>query len=182
MKTMLQQSGWVITVPLIALAVAYFCFFYWPARQELLALRQQLDSTRVTIRDAGAMAQRLPAAQREFDEAEQYAQEWLARIPAVDSVVKVFGDISTAAKTAGATPSRFAPHPINEQKFIRRIPLDLQCTGSFQDIRQFINQLEALPQVIWIEALQLEPLGQNGDSTKCELKLVLFGRQTEISD
>lgn len=182
MKALMQHSGWAITVPLIVAAAAYFFLSYWPGRQELQALRQQLAATQATIKDAGALAARIPAVQRQLDESSDYAEQWLARIPEVDSVVRVFGDISEAAKEAGATPSRFAPSPIREQKFIRRIPLELQCSGSFQDIREFLHELESLPQVIWIDELQLEPMGKDRELAKCELKLVLFGRQSEISD
>lgn len=182
MNAITQRSAWLITAPVALLVVGYVAFFFWPARKELARLREQLATTRSSISDASLLAVKLPIVQDELKETTEHTAAWMENIPEADGVVEVFGKISELAKTAGTTPSRFAPSPAIEDRFLRRVPLALTCTGEFGEIRQFLQDLEALPQLIWVDEVHIEPFQQNSELARCELKITLFGRQSENSD
>jgi hypothetical protein len=46
----------------------------------------------------------------------------------------------------------------------------------------FVGRLEAFPFPLWIEELQLEPVGENGQILQCELNMAVFAARKKDSD
>ena len=185
-KKLAQYSVWLISVPLIGALIGYMLYFYIPGRRDLTALREQLRATEATIQQADLLVAKIPAVQSQLGQARTYNEKWGSRIAPEGQIVGVFGSISRLASEVGISPSRFAPEKVTDLRYLREVPVDLACTGEFDEIREFIHRLEDLPQFVWIDKLELssatEKTEEAGKLTKCEMKLVLFGNQREISD
>jgi Tfp pilus assembly protein PilO len=176
----------LISVPLIGALIGYMLYFYLPGRREVRALREQLHSTEATIHQSDMLVAQIPAVQTQLEETEAYNRKWGERIARDGQIVGVFGSISRLAADVGTTPSRFAPDKIVDFRSLRQVPVDLACSGEFEQIREFIHRLEDLPQFVWIDQINMSSRTladtKSGKDTKCEMKLVLFGSQRDISD
>jgi Tfp pilus assembly protein PilO len=185
-KTLTRHSVWLISVPLVGSLVAYLLLFYMPGRREMQSLREQLQSTEATIAESELIVAKIPAVQSELELAQEYIRKWGTQVPPTHQVVDVFGQISRLGAEVGTPPTRFTPDKSVDLRFLRQVPVELACSGRFEDLREFVNRLEGLPQFIWIESLNISPLapkdGETAKLAKCEMRLVLFGGQQEISD
>lgn len=185
-KRISQHSVWLISVPLIGALIGYMLGFYFPGRRDLLAMREQLRATEATIHQSDMLVAKIPALQTQLDKTQEYNRTWGDRIAKEGQIVSVFGSISRLAAEIGTSPSRFAPDKIVDLKYLRQVPVELTCSGEFEEIREFVHRLEDLPQFVWIDQINLSSVPVQDDETrkltKCELKLVLFGNQRNISD
>jgi Tfp pilus assembly protein PilO len=185
-KKLEQYSVWLISVPLIGALVGYMLCFYLPGRRDVRALRDQLRATEATIQEAEMFVAMIPAVQAELDRAQEYNRTWGERIPREGQIVGVFGSISRLASEVGTSPSRFAPEKVVDLRYLRQVPLDLACSGEFKEIREFIHRIEGLPQFVWIDQINLSSVSATDEETrkitKCDMKLVLFGGQVDISN
>lgn len=185
-KKLAGHSVWLISVPLIGALVGYMLCFYVPGRRDLQSLREQLKATEATIHQADLLVAKIPAVQSQLGQAQEYNRTWGERLAREGKFVGVFGSISRLAAEVGTTPSRFAPEKVVDLRYLRQVPVDLACSGEFEEIREFIHRLENLPQFMWFDQIRLSAVPTQHDEsrklTKCELKLVLFGSQRDISD
>ncbi|MBX3414870.1 MAG: type 4a pilus biogenesis protein PilO [Pirellulales bacterium] len=185
-KRISQHSIWLISVPLVGALLGYMLYFYIPGRRDLMALREQLRATEATIHEADMLVVKIPAVQSQLGQATAYNETWNDRIAPQGQIVGVFGSISRLASDVGVSPSRFAPEKVTDLRYLRQVAVDLACTGEFEEIREFIHRLEDLPQFVWLNNIELSAVPAKNESdrklTKCELNLVIFGNQREISD
>ncbi|MBN2477612.1 MAG: type 4a pilus biogenesis protein PilO [Pirellulales bacterium] len=181
-KSRIYRGSWIVTVPMVAIAVGYVTLFFMPGRQAIGETRQQIEQKQDYIAEAATLATALRATQQQLDAAEQYAKSWEDRSPAGGEISALYGKINALAERAGATTTRFDPEPVVAHDTIREIPLAMACTGSFGRIFEFLRSLEELPVEIWVKQCRLENLSGSRGSVNCELTLIVFADNRKNSD
>ena len=182
MKTSSHRGSLIVTLPVAGLAVAYLFLFFLPGGRTIDQLSGELTAEREFIALADAVAPAIHTTRQQLEKNLAYNAAWAESAPAPSELAPLFGKIHALAKESGSTTTRFDPEPPLPLDKLRRIPVVLGCTGSFSQISHFLHHLEALPQTIWIEELNIEQSGQNGEDVECELELLIFADNPDDSD
>ncbi len=182
MKTTIGHNSWIVTVPLVAAAVAYIALSFLPNRRAIGEAREQIRKKQDFIVQAGGLATALRTVEDQLVRAQAYNAAWERNAPGEGELSTFYGRINELATAAGTTLTRFDPEPAVRYEKISRVPLAIGCVGSFAQICRFLEGLERLPPVIWISELRLSRTGQEGNSVGCELTLGVFTCNPENSD
>jgi Tfp pilus assembly protein PilO len=177
-----HRGSWLVTIPLVAIAVIHIVFVFFPGRNVINQLRAEIESRQHYISNADSISTALAAAQQELLEARSYIENWQRAALTVHRLPVLYGKINNISHKAGTATTRFEPQLLVELGLIKQIPIHMACTGTFIQIHEFIRSMENLPQTIWIDALQFNKTGQTGGNILCEIDLVVFSDNPKISN
>jgi hypothetical protein len=85
------------------------------------------------------------------------------------------------AKQSGVQTTRFVPEPVVKLASMERIGLKLGCRGKLDAIFDLLAGLEGLEYRLWIEELNLEPTGKDGELVQCDMVLEIFASNQDKS-
>ena len=177
-----SPGNWLFTVPLLAGAIAYFVFVFLPFHRSNNELRSEIRDKRTYLTQAKSVGAALVAGEQQIQAATRFRDQWLARTPKASHVADLFAQIQQVEMQSGVHANRFDPQPIEPQKWITEIPLQLSCVGDYRQVHSLIYGLETLPVDIWIRNLQLEKKSATSENIECNLDLVVFADNPEKSD
>ncbi len=163
----------VLTALLGAVSLSYVYFVYLPASEATAALREELAEKQDYILQSAPVEGQNRALARELELTNKYCEQWQNAAPKGEPAAQ-FVLLTDAAHDAEVQVRRFEPLAVEEMKLIRRIPVNLECSGKFRDIFRFMKSIEALPQTIWIEDVHLESESAESDLLTCQLRLIIF--------
>jgi Tfp pilus assembly protein PilO len=177
-----HRGSWLVTMPLVAIAVIHITFVFFPCRKAIRQLRMDIEYAQLFIGNGGNVSAKLVAAQKDLLEAKSYIEKWRREVFSVHRLPTIFGNINALSKQSGTAITRFEPQAFIELGLIRQVPVHMACTGTIAQIHEFIRSLENLPQTIWLDTLKFQKSGQNGDITVCEINLVAFSDNPKNSN
>ncbi len=181
MKTHFSVNGWLIPLAIGGGIVAYLLGIFLPGHRALAVRSHDLSSKETLVAAAGNLAPAVQAVQEELECTVRYNHRWSEAAPSAHDVSNLFGRINALAKSAGLKTTRFDPEPIERLERIRRIPVRLGCHGMFSQVCRFLQDLEALDTATWVNRLQIEESGKDGNSVQLDLDLVIFADNLDIS-
>jgi Tfp pilus assembly protein PilO len=176
-----RRGSWIVTLPLVAAAVAYFMVFVLPGRRAIGELREQIRVKEEYVDKAAGVATSLASRKQDLEKARAYAAVWQQRTLEDSEITAFYGRIHEAARSAGTRFTRFDPQPPTSYQRLTRIPVTLGCSGSFAQIHDFLWHLEAMPATLWMEALRIEKAAESDKDASCEVVLVIFAGNHDIS-
>lgn len=177
-----HRGSWLVTLSLVAIAVVHLVFVFYPGSKAISQLRREIEYRQHYIRDAANDSATLAIAQQELSSVKSYIKNWQQTASSVHRLPMLFGNINQLCNQTGTTTTRFEPQLINELDCIRKIPINMACRGTFARLHDFIRSLESLPQTIWIDSLHFEKAGKTGENILCEINLVIFSDNPNISN
>ena len=124
----------------------------------------------------------LAAAQLELSLVKSYIDNWRQLASKTHHLPAVYGSIHNLSKQAGTTPTRFEPQTITDLGVVRQVPINMSFTGTLPQIHEFIRSMEGLPLMIWVESLSIDKSRQAGGNVLCEVKMIVFSDNTNISN
>jgi Tfp pilus assembly protein PilO len=182
MKTKRSDGKWVLILAAAAAVAAYVYLLFLPQQRTIAGLRRELAAAEEFIQQVEAFGPALAATQQEVQRTRQYVHRWEESAPTEDELAEFFGRVSGLAKQSGATTTRFEPQePVRYEK-IRRLPVAITCSGSFDQICRFLQGLEHLEETVWVDSLKVEQSGEDKQSVECEVTLVVFADNSDDSD
>ena len=182
MSKMSRYETWMILAPLLGIGAAFVGLFYLPIQGKIRALESQARDKEEFVHQAESMVAVVDATSQALRETRGYVKPWKAESPKRNDLYRLFSKVSELAKDSGAVTTRFEPQPVTEYETLRRIPLELGCTGSFEQIYRFLSELEKLPQEIWIERANVRKEGEDGGYVECDIRLAIFADNPRKSD
>jgi Tfp pilus assembly protein PilO len=178
----MNRGSWLVTIPLVAIAVVHIVFVFFPNRNVITQLRAEIESRQRYIGNADNISHKLATTQQELLETKSYIESWQHTAHMVHRLPVLYGNINKLSDSAGTATTRFEPQMPVELGLIRQIPIHMVFTGTFGQTHEFIRSLESLPQTIWIDSLQINKAGQAGGNILCEMDLVVFSDNSKISN
>ncbi len=176
-----RNSCWMFGLLLLGL-LAYGYFVLLPQHRQLQRLHTELQNLHQMVDQDGDVLSAIQNAQKELEKVNRYIQTWQENAPNPRELAPLFGRIAELAKQAGTTTTRFSPGARVSYDRVSKIPLSIGCQGSFAQIADFLHRLESLPQILWIEHFTIEKNNQEAHLLQCEINLVIFADNPEISD
>jgi len=182
MKTNILQGNWLLPLAALGMGAAYFALVFLPNRRAIGELAEQVACKQEAVLRAAEESHALSTTQKEIQRASAYVGAWQSASPHVANLASVFGRIGALARSSHVSTTRLAPQEPLVMARVRRMPVLMGCTGSFSQITSFLQKLEKMPQVMWIDDLRLENPGKDGKAMKCEMTLEIFADNPENSD
>jgi Tfp pilus assembly protein PilO len=180
-----KPGSWILLLSMVGVSVVYLLAVFLPTQKAIGRLNDEARQKEAYCAQAGNLDAILKATRLELGKTHQYNKVWSDATPSQGQVVALLGRINAMSRAAGAETTRFDPEPIVRHDRVCRIPLAMGLTGPLPRIFDFVAELEGLPQSIWIENVILEKIegvDKTSKSVSCEIKLVIFDDNSNISD
>ena len=87
----------------------------------------------------------------------------LRQLPEKTDVESLLVDVSQTGLASGLEIKRFKPSAEEKKGFYAELPIALEVSGSFHQFATFISGIAALPRIVTISNLKLEPAQKSSD-------------------
>lgn len=95
----------------------------------------------------------------------------LRQLPETTEVESLLVDVSQTGLAAGLEIKRFKPSSEEKKDFYAELPIALEVSGSYHQLATFISGIAALPRIVTISDMKLEPVDKEEQSSSAKLKM-----------
>ena len=85
----------------------------------------------------------------------------LRQLPETTEVESLLVDVSQTGLAAGLEVKKFKPSAEEKKGFYAELPIALEVSGSYHQLATFISGIAALPRIVTISNMKLEPFEKN---------------------
>jgi type IV pilus assembly protein PilO len=89
----------------------------------------------------------------------------LRQLPSTTEVESLLVDVSQTGLASGLEVKKFKPSAEEKKGFYAELPISLEVSGSFHQLATFISGIAALPRIVTISDMKLEPFDKKGEIT-----------------
>ena len=89
----------------------------------------------------------------------------LRQLPETTEVESLLVDVSQTGLASGLEIKKFRPAEEEKKGFYAELPIALEVSGSFHQLATFISGIAALPRIVTINDMALEPFSADDDSS-----------------
>ena len=133
--------------------------------QEQLRVLENHEVEEVQLKDnfkvKAERAAKLELYKEQLAEMEASFGALLRQLPETTEVESLLVDVSQTGLAAGLEIKRFRPSDEEKKGFYAELPITLQVSGSFHQLATFISGLAALPRIVTISEMKLEPFDKD---------------------
>jgi len=112
-----------------------------------------------------AKAAKLELYKEQLAEMEASFGALLRQLPEKTEVESLLIDVSQTGLASGLEVKTFRPSAEQKKGFYAELPISLEVLGSFHQLATFVSGIAALPRIVTISDLSLEPFKAKGSST-----------------
>jgi len=182
MKTTRRRNSLVVTIPLAAAAAAWVFLVFLPIQRAIGRLGDEENEIRQYCDRSELLLPVLAHTSRDLVDVQERLVRWRQPLPSSGDLTALLGEITASARSAGLRTTRFDPQPMVKYDRIAQMPVEMGVTGSFPRFFAFLRKLETMPRTIWIDRMMIGVAGNGGEDVLCELNLVVFVDNPDISD
>ncbi len=153
-----------------------------PTHRRLSQMRAELEQKRQYLAASQGLQKAVEAEYAELDRIKAYLRSWSKAVETNADLSKFFGRAHALARETGVTATGFSPESPVVYERVRHTPVQLGCTGTFDQIAAFVYSLERDAGLIWIDRLQIEQSGESGKTLLCQIKLAIFAVHSDETD
>ncbi|MDH3635728.1 MAG: type 4a pilus biogenesis protein PilO [Gammaproteobacteria bacterium] len=93
----------------------------------------------------------------------------LRQLPETTEVESLLVDVSQTGLAAGLEIKKFKPSAEEKKGFYAELPISLEVSGSYHQLATFISGIAALPRIVTISDMKLEPFEKDDLSGKLKM-------------
>jgi len=142
--------------------------------QEQLRVLENHEKKEVELKEEfrvkAEQAAKLDLYKEQLAEMEASFGALLRQLPETTEVESLLVDVSQTGLAAGLEIKKFKPSVEEKKGFYAELPISLEVSGSFHQLATFISGIAALPRIVTISELKLEPFGKD-DQTSGKLNM-----------
>jgi type IV pilus assembly protein PilO len=142
--------------------------------QEQLRVLERHEKKEVELKEEfrvkAEQAAKLDLYKEQLAEMEASFGALLRQLPETTEVESLLVDVSQTGLAAGLEIKKFKPSGEEKKGFYAELPIALEVSGSFHQLATFISGIAALPRIVTISGLKLEPFAK-GDPTSGKLNM-----------
>lgn len=153
-------------VPVKAFIIILACvgvgvgWYYFNTEEQLLNLEtveKKEQSLRVEFERKQAKAVNLEKYRRQLEEMKQSFGAMLRQLPNKTEVADLLVDVSQTGLAAGLEFELFDPQDEVPREFYAELPIQIRVFGGYHELGEFISGLAALPRIVTIHNVNMEP-------------------------
>jgi len=168
-------KGILIVVLCIIVAVAGYFTLTTPKLEELNKIEKEELQLKSVFDEKAAKAANLDAYKQQLDEMRQSFGALLRQLPNKTEIETLLTDISQTGISSGLEIELFKPEGLVPKDFYAEYPIKLKVTGRYHQFAQFISGVAALPRIVTLQNIDIEPAGKDaGVKLSMELTAVTY--------
>ena len=161
----------VISILCVAIIIAGFWFI---TRDQLSALDVH-EKKEFELKDEfkikASQAAKLELYKEQLAEMNATFGALLRQLPEKTDVESLLVDVSQTGLASGLEMKKFKPSAEEKKGFYAELPINLEVLGSFHQLATFISGIAALPRIVTISDMKLEPAKKGDKSQESSGKL-----------
>jgi len=143
--------------------------WYWFITQDQLdrlsGFEREETALRTSLETKQRLASRLGADQEQLAEIQGRLRDLLSELPGSAEIATLLVDVSQTGLAAGLEFERFRPEGEIARSFYAEIPIKVEVRGQYHDFGYFVSGLAALPRIVTIHDLNIQPIDKAGRDT-----------------
>ena len=155
-------KGFLIILLCVIVGVAGYFLVITPKLEELKKVEKQEASLRQVFEEKAAKAANLDAYKQQLDEMRQSFGARLRQLPNKTEIEALLTDISQTGISSGLEIELFKPEGLIPKDFYAEYPIKLKVTGRYHQFAQFISGVAALPRIVTLQNIAIEPADKDG--------------------
>lgn len=164
----------LIVVLCILVAVAAYFLVITPKLEELAKVEKEEISLRDTFDEKAAKAANLEAYKQQLDEMRQSFGALLRQLPNKTEIETLLTDISQTGISSGLDIDLFKPEGLIPKDFYAEYPIRLKVTGRYHEFAQFVSGVAALPRIVTLKDIDIQPAKDAGVKLSMELTAITY--------
>ena len=137
---------------------------YFDTREQLKVLERH-EKKEIELKNEFTIkaerAAKLELYKAQLAEMEAYFGAMLRQLPETTEVESLLVDVSQTGLAAGLEIKKFKPSAEEKKGFYAELPIALEVSGSFHQLATFISGIAALPRIVTISDMKLEPFDKD---------------------
>jgi type IV pilus assembly protein PilO len=158
------RLGAIALVFLLASGFAIYFFAYKDKQPLLEQARAEEETLLGTLEQKARKAANLEAYKGQLKEMERSFGAMLRQLPNKTEVPNLLVDISQTGLAAGLEEKLFQPTGESKKDFYAELPIKIRLTGNYHAIANFVSGIAALPRIVTLHDIQIEPPTSSGKS------------------
>jgi type IV pilus assembly protein PilO len=155
-------KGFLIVFLCIIVAVAAYFLVTTPKLEELKKVEKEEIKLKAVFDEKAAKAANLEAYKQQLDEMRQSFGALLRQLPNKTEIETLLTDISQTGISSGLEIDLFKPEGLIPKDFYAEYPIKLKVTGRYHQFAQFISGVAALPRIVTLQNIYIEPAEKDG--------------------
>lgn len=180
---LLEKEQLIIIGLALAIVFGFVFFRYIPLARRVQEVKEsKLRYSEETLR-VKDQAQRLPIIIWKTEQLKGAVGDFDGKIPFVREFGSLWDQIATVMGKCGLKEQVIQPYGEVKGSEICLIPINMQCSGKFEEIFSFFQSIENFERVIRIESLSMSgsDLDDGGDNIKMTANANVYYRPSEMS-
>jgi type IV pilus assembly protein PilO len=147
-----------VAIFLVVLTSVLAYFFVWSSQEPVLDQYQQEEQKlRQEFRTKHAQAVNLSVYKQQLADIERSFGALLRQLPGRTEVPNLVVDISQTGLAAGLQEKLFQPGEEVKKDFYAELPIKIRLSGSYHQFGQFVSGIAALPRIVTLHDIQIQP-------------------------
>lgn len=166
------RIGAIGVILVIAAALGVYMLAWKPKKPLLEQVRAEEVTLFGTLEEKARKAANLDAYKAQLDEMEKSFGAMLRQLPNRTEVPNLLVDISQTGLAAGLEEKLFQPSPEVQRDFYAELPIKIRLTGNFHSVGNFVSGIAALPRIVTLHDIQIQPLSTNSPADQLQIDVV----------
>lgn len=150
-----------LTGTLVVCAAILFAGYWFIVKDQIATLekaQREEQNLKQVFLDKKALAINLPAYREQMQEIKDRFGVMLRQLPNKTEVPELLIDITQAGLGRGLQFVLFQPQNRRVADFYAELPISIKVNGSYHQLGEFVSDLAALPRIVTIGDIKLEPM------------------------
>ncbi|MHC4551611.1 MAG: type 4a pilus biogenesis protein PilO [Planctomycetota bacterium] len=166
MRRMDKQQTMILLIGAVLLT-AFAVLRYVPIVRTKLASRDMMDRHDTSMQQVGDYAKVVPELRQEKRQLVDQLDSFSVKIPEGKQFAKLWQQIADVMNECQLSEQLVQPGTVKESQQLNCVPLTIECSGSFEQMFQFVQSLEKLDRLVRLEEIDL----QNSNDFDATMKL-----------
>ncbi|ENO8415374.1 type 4a pilus biogenesis protein PilO [Vibrio mimicus] len=172
----------VILLLMLLIQGAGYWFYLMPKQDEIVALKQEEETVKATLRIKANKVAALPQIQAQLEELKERYDFLLRQLPVQKELASMLASVNQLGLDNSLTFTRIDWGERQTQEFLYRLPLNIELTGNYHDIGDFSEAIAKLPRIINFDDVDWQRVSQESSTLHFRVKAYTYQFKQEVED
>ncbi|MCC6712347.1 MAG: type 4a pilus biogenesis protein PilO [Candidatus Dadabacteria bacterium] len=155
----------ILLLVIVAVISAAYWYFYWsPGRETLERAQRKLASEQKRIKEYEAVADELPAFEKEFGRLEREFELISLKLPKEKEIPALIDSVYSEISGSNLDSIIFAPQGQVAREIYAEIPIQMEVIGGYFNLADFFDRISRLPRIVNVRDLVLSRTDVKGNN------------------
>ncbi|BCL71402.1 fimbrial assembly protein PilO [Vibrio nigripulchritudo ATCC 27043] len=180
---------WPLVAQILVLALLFLIlqgvgswFYLSPMKADLEQLKQKEQTLKSTLIIKTNKVAALPKLQEQLDELNSRYDYLLKQLPEQKELASMLASVNELGIQHGLTFTRIDWGKKQNQEFLYRLPLNIELTGTYENIGKFSAAIANLPRIINFDDVDWQRVSQESSTLHFRVRAYTYQFKPEVTD